>query len=78
MVMRQKTATSFSCADTLAHSDETSSHVVRCLWKERPMGQGTKGGLEPTAHEELNPAKNYMSELGRGSILIKPSDDNSP
>lgn len=49
----------------LAGFDEASCRVVRCPM-ERPFGQETESGLQPTAWEELNPANYLMSELGSG------------
>lgn len=31
---------------------------------ERPQWQGTKGGLQPTAHEELRPWSNNLQSTG--------------
>lgn len=35
--------------------------------QRRPTWGGTKGGLRPTACEELNPANTHVSQLGRSS-----------
>lgn len=44
---------------------------------ERPLFQGTEGGLWPTTHKELNPASNNMSELGRESFSSGSWDNYS-
>ena len=40
---------------SITPSNEASCHAVNCLM-ERPMGKGSKGGLQPTANDKQKPS----------------------
>lgn len=62
----------------LSLDGKASCHVVRCS-RERPTCQRTKGGLQPTTHEDLrcqfNLANNYIGKVGSGFFSIEPVDE---